>query len=88
MGGGIKFIQNNQICLFPSVWQPHFLLDRKLSRSVSVSYLSNIIHSFQQEFIVTLYWKTATESERNSYSCKHEIYEFAAAKLVGKNHSL
>lgn len=80
----IKFIQNNQICLFPTVWQPHFLLDRKLSRSVSISYLSNIMQFFQHECIVKLYWRPAPESERNSYLCKHGIYEFAAEQLGAK----
>ena len=33
----IYFIENNQICLFPTLWQLHFLLDRKLSLSISRS---------------------------------------------------
>lgn len=33
----IYFIENNQICLFPTLWQLHFLLDRKLSLNISRS---------------------------------------------------
>lgn len=84
----ITFIRNNQICLFPTVWQPHFLLDRKLSRSVSISYLSNIMQFFPAWMYCQIILETCTGIWEKLISLQTRDIWVCSGTTGGKNDLL